>query len=299
MTEPSGPIILSEAPPSSSVAEVAGYFATSLRGTWRAMNAWGDEVERKHFNGDFLGTVKSAPKESITKIAESIDNLKVDQNLKDAALLAGESVQEIWKRRTSSEPIVPVPVAKTFTMDELQSHASELQVILEKAREAHPVRHADIVWFSEEVDRIAAELNEEESLIKRAERERSSANVSLEDAWREIEDLQEKHHALLSRRASLEAEIRRESLAASLAARADKQARQEGMDPETEALKDSKVLLAEVLTLIDEARLQSRKELSDLQQQIAQSQTEHAQLTKANSDEDFFATRRGLFSLPF
>jgi len=267
MTETPGEIVSSEGAP-SSVSEVAGYFAHSLRGTWRAMNEWGDEVEKNHFGGDFVKTVSSARKESLTKIAESIDNLQVDSNLKDAACRVGGSVQEIFKRRTSD----PIPVAKTFTTDELGSHVSELQGDLDRAHKQRPLRSADLVWLADEVNRLSAEVNEEQELIRRAERERSSANASLEDAWREIEDLEERHQALLSRRASLEAELRRENIAADLAEQAAKQARQDGMDPETEALKDAKLLLAELLTLEDEARLESRRELAGLQKQIVQVQ---------------------------
>ncbi|CAK0829999.1 unnamed protein product, partial [Prorocentrum cordatum] len=32
-----------------------------LSGTWQALNEWGDDFERRNFDGNFLGAVRSAP----------------------------------------------------------------------------------------------------------------------------------------------------------------------------------------------------------------------------------------------
>ncbi len=75
------------------------------------------------------------------------------------------------------------------------------------------------------------------------------ARSNIED--RDFEELQNAHRALRSRRVTVEADLRRHALAVAAVERAAREASREGAwardGPETEALKDAKVQLAEVL----------------------------------------------------
>ncbi|CAK0886663.1 unnamed protein product [Prorocentrum cordatum] len=55
--------------------ETRGSFG-GLGKAWKAMNAWGDEFERKHFNGDLLHTVGSAPRKTVQAMNEWGDDFE-------------------------------------------------------------------------------------------------------------------------------------------------------------------------------------------------------------------------------
>merc|ERR1712232_916898 len=92
-------------------------------------------------------------------------------------------------------------------------------------------------------------------------------------------------HALLSRKATQEAEIRRHAVASwaeelkRRQARKDREWARDG--PETDALKDAKVHLAEMLGKLEEARWQLRKGCTSLQREVENAETENLALNQA------------------
>merc|ERR1712083_58369 len=84
-----------------------------------------------------------------------------------------------------------------------------------------------------------------------------------------------------------EAEMRKHAVVLAAADRAAKEASREGSwardGPETEALKDAKLALAQVLSEIDEARLEAKRGALELQKQIDSAQVERRYLSQ-NSD---------------
>lgn len=180
----------------------------------------------------------------------------------------------------------------------------KLQSDVTEIRASHETRRAEMCGLDGLLDSLRGDIVLEQERLRQAEEAKAGTEELEEDAWRELEELQEAHQALLSRKAFLEAELRRGSIAADLAARAGKKARDEGAwardGPETEALKEAKVALAQVMTYIDEARLQERRELTGLMNQIEAVQTEqeellllrHLDASRRSSSTGYFSVQR-------
>merc|ERR1711972_432971 len=145
-------------------------------------------------------------------------------------------------------------------------------VQLDREGRLHEARHEEIMRLTEEVRILSQQVDEERELLARAEEERADLDEREDEGARRFDDLQEKHQTALSRKASLEAELRQEKIAADLANRAANKALKEGAwareGPETQALLNAKMTLAEALGDVDEARLLSRRELAKIQKEI-------------------------------
>lgn len=154
----------------------------------------------------------------------------------------------------------------------LLDRLNQLQSELAREREARQGRAALLQKLDSQSRCLREELQEERCLLEKAEDHRTVHDARADDAERALEELQERQHGLLSRRATLEAEIRRHSVAAwteELSRRQAAKDREWARDgPETEALKCAKVDLAETLGMLDEARMHSRKGLAKLQREV-------------------------------
>lgn len=164
----------------------------------------------------------------------------------------------------------------------LLEKAQKLRVDIAKEQEIRRIRAAELGGLDGALRGLREKLVAERSLMVDAEGERLIAHRRSDAAENELEELQERHHSLLGRRAQLEAELRRHQIAAALAEHAAQKATRDGAwardGPEMEALKDAKIELAEVLTLVDEARLQSRRELAEMMRNLEDAQAESVNL---------------------
>jgi len=149
-------------------------------------------------------------------------------------------------------------------------------------------RVAALSTLDEALRALRAELIDEKRLHGIAEDCRLVADARCERVEQALEELQEAHHAGLSAKANQEADLRRHVVAAAAAERAAKDAAsRDGAaawardGPETDALKDAKVTLAEVLSQQDEARLQARREAALIQRDVEAAQAERAELRAA------------------
>eukprot|EP00747_Dinoflagellata_sp_TGD_P193276 gnl/TRDRNA2_/TRDRNA2_59231_c1_seq1.p1 gnl/TRDRNA2_/TRDRNA2_59231_c1~~gnl/TRDRNA2_/TRDRNA2_59231_c1_seq1.p1 ORF type:complete len:388 (+),score=94.59 gnl/TRDRNA2_/TRDRNA2_59231_c1_seq1:78-1166(+) len=311
---------------------------------WKAMNEWGDEFERRNFDGDFVGALGGAPKKAWSGLNEfgeeferrhfdgdflSAIDRTVDRVNTAATQMLGDDRDEdmgatdshgnmhgvgsssgsssvhrppppVSPPRSSCasgppnaavEASFPSPAASgsgpgAASVPGLWEQARTLQAELAKEQEHRQGRIASLRSLDAAVQGLRSELMEERRECAKAEAERKSAEGQLDSAENVLEDLQERHYALLGRKAAQEAELRRFSLAAAVRDHADREelrvrSRRDSWardGQELEALKEAKVALAEVLGCLDEARLQSRRELAALQQEVEAAQEENIRL---------------------
>lgn len=277
--------------------------------TLRAMSDWGDDFERRHFDGDLVGTLVKAPQMAGAALDSALET--VDTSLEwlvpppvpeavpglppgpasgpPAAAAApawapAASAERPWEAlqrqqeqqrrrrgRGAPEDAAAAPA--------LWAAVERLRGELAEERERRRGRAAALESLAEALRAPRADLAEERRLSAAAEERRSTADRRAYASERELAQLQERHHALLSRRATHDAELRRHAAAAAaaeVAAVQDERVREaEGprawarAGPEMEALKEAKLELAQVLCLLDEARMHRRRELHTLNKQIS------------------------------
>eukprot|EP00811_Abedinium_folium_P006554 NODE_16040_length_1015_cov_5.922297.p1 GENE.NODE_16040_length_1015_cov_5.922297~~NODE_16040_length_1015_cov_5.922297.p1 ORF type:complete len:290 (-),score=97.24 NODE_16040_length_1015_cov_5.922297:62-931(-) len=154
------------------------------------------------------------------------------------------------------------------------AQVQQVQAELDQEREERHGRVLVLQTLDEAVRSLREEVTEERRLLVCAEDDRVELEARTEESERRLQELQADHHQLLGKRAQQDVELRRFAIAAAVAEREAKQAAQCGPDawardgPETEALKQAKMRLAEVLTFLDEARLESKKEFDVLQRDV-------------------------------
>lgn len=176
------------------------------------------------------------------------------------------------------------PRSATQGTASLWDEVQQLQVEVAKERDMRKGRVSAINSLEEAARRMRAELVDERQRMERAEETRWVAQNRSDSAERALEDLQDEHHTLLSEKATQEVDMRRHSVALVLADRQVKEASssREGAwardGPETEALKDAKIALAEVLSDMDEVRLEAKRETATLQRQLEAEQADRRQL---------------------
>lgn len=250
----------------------------SIQSTWREVIDKAERVEKEHFKGDLLKAVGEAT------IA--------------AGQAVGEASREAAGRLSATAPVIASQL--TFeakpsepSSEDLIDQAAQIQKELKQMRESNGVRAADLRDVADRIEALGHEVMAEQELLSRSSDERADADAESDEAWRGFEELQEHHHNLLSRKVKLEAELRRAHIDADLAARAAKQARNEGdwarEGPETEALMEAKLCLAQLLTELDEARLQERRELFALQKQIEEATNIYNSLLRKQPARDSLA----------
>lgn len=286
--------------------------------TFKAMNKWGDDFERRHFDGDFVGALTKAPQKAgsvISSTLEVIDSslegiVPTPAHARDAAISVAvclntstfttdQSSTEVTATRGNTSATAEARHRFVGSWEEVQhlqderrlkvdarsgstpglwEAAQRLKDEIAEERERRRGRAVALDALDEALRLQRLELAEERQLVASAEEQRSVADLRSYASERAFAQLQERHHALLSRRASHEAELQQRALdvaAAAAAAAHDKHLREsEGprawarAGPEMEALKEAKLELAEVLGLLDEARMHRRQELWALEKQI-------------------------------
>ncbi|CAJ1353573.1 unnamed protein product, partial [Effrenium voratum] len=282
-----------------------------------------DELERRHFEGDFLGRVARAPVAAGEVISEAIGQLVDTSPMTPelaAELAAGGMGMDMPSLLASlpPEPEAPareershlepgeMPGAATpsesssgpsgasgqrsaggRTVDELaalmaslpdggiEDVARDLQAQLEEEQAKRAGRAEALRALKAALLRLPRETAEEQSLADAAAGACAASTARCGAAGRALQALKE-HHQQLKEQHEAQLEEREQLGAAEAAARAavERQAqlatapsREWARDgPETDALKASKVELAELLAEVDEARLHRRKELKALQQ---------------------------------
>jgi len=276
--------------------------------TFKAMSDWGDDFERRHFEGDFVGVLTKAPQAAGAAIGttlESVDSLleglvppppgpefpapalftgqleaPFSAPLAQAAAPAAERPWEALQRRQERQRAQGREVPDGVAAPALWGTAEKLRADLAEERERRRGRAAALDAMAEAVRLHRAALAEGRQLSAAADERRSVADARAYTSERDLAQMQERHHALLSRRAMHGAELARHAASASAAERAvqaDEQIRAaEGprawarAGPEMEALKEAKVELAQVHCLLDEARLHRRRELAAMQARISE-----------------------------
>jgi len=265
----------------------------SLRNTFKALSDWGDDFERKHFDGDFLGKMSNAP----CKVGESASFISEELGVAAAKLLE-EAVGQAGKGPdgdavTSSSVPTTVPAqtpasSSTTPPESLLEQFQELQAESAKEREQHRGRASALASLDEAIRHLRAEVVEEARLLELDEAERDLADTKETQTESVLEALQKEHYAARSRKAAQEADLRRFEVAAAAEQHAAREASRAGAwardGPETEALKDAKIALAEALGQLDEVRLRGRREIAELQQVIEVAQAENARLIQQVSD---------------
>jgi len=341
----------------------------AFRNTWKAMNEFGNEFERKHFDGDLLRKVGEATRNTIDTVNEwkeemekefqvqgnvdvisrwrysppdglpiavraspDITGARTDRQLTPGELVdvaeerlgtdgvvylrladgrgwlfdqkpgvgvlcvreevVAPSAAQSSQRTGSSTPAAASdaggadvveeenPQPSTPAANALYEEMQRLQKELNEAREQRRGRAAALRVLDEAMRPLRAELAEEPALFHVEESERCVVEHRARAVERAFTELQERQHQLLSRRASLEAEVQRHNLEVKRAERsarerADGKVREWARDgPEMEALKNAKVELAQLLGQIDQDRLSRRRELRDLMAEVEAAQLE-------------------------
>lgn len=302
--------------------------------SWKAMNEFGQDVERRHFDGDFVGTLAQAPQLVGDALASSLDAF--DETLLGVAPPviytddfgyggSGPSgspahTESAWAFGGPFAEGLPMPRERSSSSSSApQSSWGQVKHIQDERRMQLDANNSATPALMEEVQRLRERLAEERErrrgrvaaidaldeaasghrkisaeerqAIAGAEEKRSKASLRSYGAERALAQLQEAHHAHLSRKAQNEAEMQQHSLAASKHAAAlskDEQLREEEGErawaragPEMEALKNAKLEVAEALGLLDHARLERRKELNKFQQEIEALATDNSRLKLA------------------
>lgn len=279
--------------------------------TWKGMNEWGDDFERRNFNGDLVGTLAQplaaagqgirsklgALEETLEARADIItyDEGIMEYHASAAAASTSAASSAAPSASSSSRPSAPhvtaTTAAKAAPRPEREPDwrdAQRLQETLPTERERRKGRVAASRAMDEALRLLRAEAASERRCCLAEEARLAVADATSYIAERDLTQLQEKHHALLSCKAKQEAEVQRHALARAHAERkmAEDEAIREFEGPrawakagkELEALKDAKLELANVLMLVDEARLEKRRELRKLQDEVEKADAEGQKL---------------------
>ncbi|CAJ1385141.1 unnamed protein product [Effrenium voratum] len=193
----------------------------------------------------------------------------------------------------------------------IEDVARDLQAQLEEEQAKRAGRAEALRALKAALLRLPRETAEEQSLADAAAGTCAASTARCGAAGRALQALKE-HHQQLKEQHEAQLEEREQLGAAEAAARAavERQAqlatapsREWARDgPETDALKASKVELAELLAEVDEARLHRRKELKALQQAVEATEVENQWLRRGGHDcyeapPSFGASLKKLFSV--
>lgn len=193
----------------------------------------------------------------------------------------------------------------------LEEVARDLQVQLEEEQGKRHGRAEALRALKAALLELPREISEEQRLVDISAGTRAASEARAAAAGRALQTLKEHHHHLKEQR---EAQLEeREQLDAANAAAAAAAARQTQLatgcvrerardGPETEALKEAKIELAELLAEVDEARLHRRQELKALNQAVEATETENKWYRAGGHDsyeapESFSASLRRLFTV--
>lgn len=185
----------------------------------------------------------------------------------------------------------------------LEEVARELQAQLEEEQGKRQGRTEALRALKGALLELPRETAEEQRLADAAAGTRAASAARAAAAGRALQTLKDHHQQLKDQREAQMEE--REQLDAAKAAAAAALSRQTQLataasrewardGPETEALKEAKIELAELLAEVDEARLHRRRELKALQQAVEATETENKWLRAGG--HDFYEAPGGSFS---
>lgn len=292
----------------------------ALGGGISRLHEWGDEFERRHFDGDLIGSLDRTVEqfgERATRVTEQLGAATV-KLVEQAKQGESEDLFVEQPRLLTTEQLLvnqAVPVATKAHRESAETAASlweEAQRLQEEISSRRENRLTTVEQLRERrlaVRDLREKVVEERRRLELAQIDYAAAETRLEQVERDSEVLHDRHHHLVKLVSEQKAELRRLSLANSARQRASDQAAREAakegprawarVGPETEALTHAKVALAEVLSRIDEAQLQSRKELAQLQKEVVAEKAHNARL-RAGGDynpQSFTTSLWTLFSV--
>eukprot|EP00929_Paragymnodinium_shiwhaense_P036103 TRINITY_DN19398_c0_g1_i1.p1 TRINITY_DN19398_c0_g1~~TRINITY_DN19398_c0_g1_i1.p1 ORF type:complete len:499 (+),score=138.73 TRINITY_DN19398_c0_g1_i1:96-1592(+) len=214
--------------------------------------------------------VGRTPSASSTAQATASDGL--------SGLVASDPAREPGSplQTTASEPSVP----GRSQWQELQ----EMKARLAEERERRRGRTGAMMRLGDACRELRAEIVASSVQLEDAEHVRRRARRDVDEEEKCLEELHTLHRQLQSQKAAQQAELRRFAVEAAKRERAAREANKEGAwareGPETEALKDAKLALAEALGQMDQVRLEARGEIARLQEALEVAQAEHISLHK-------------------
>jgi len=164
----------------------------------------------------------------------------------------------------------------------LWEERERLQALLAEERQQRQSRETELATLDEAIRALRAELVAERKLLALAEDDRLAAYTRAHAAERSLLMMQEEHQHLRARHAEQEATLKRHQAAAAAAEQEKQQACENGAwardGPETDALKDAKLELAEILSATDEAKLLAKRQSADLRREIELARAEGQRL---------------------
>jgi len=253
------------------------------------MSDWGDEFERRHFDGDFLGTLNTAVDRAVDQVGErasrAVDRVGAfaDQFIEPAMLTdhppdswhiartaTGVSLSQAPLGRMS-DVVMPHAATKqkgaSIDSVDLWLLVKQLQTDLEQERHRRKELVGSICHIDERLGSLQQEVVSERQLAAEAESACEALEQQLDSNNAQIDDWEMCQSNLILRKAVAEAELQRHARTLAASAPHDD-------GPETQALTAAKVELAEICGKLDEARLQSRRELAALQRDIEHASNE-------------------------
>ncbi|CAE7444765.1 unnamed protein product [Symbiodinium natans] len=282
----------------------------SLKGTFKTLSEWGDQIERRHFDGNFLEAVSSAPRQAVEQHRHLLSQAsRIGGELGSAAVKLVE--EAAGRGPDSSSPTAcyfetsPAELAAvtlgtyvpTTCITDLWQEVSRLQQDLQLHEELRKGRSSALTSQDEALRKLRAELMESRCSVQEALEGRQRAAGRLQGSERGFEALQDAHRNLQQLRAEAESELRQLKAAAAQALQVEAEALAPGAasqistrflapgaaswardGPEIEALKAAKVELAELLAESDEVRLRSRRESAQLAHQLEGAEAENLRL---------------------
>lgn len=290
-----------------------------LRTTWRNLNSSLENIERRHFDGNFLEAVSQAPRkvgERASRIGEELGTAAVKLveeaqgklpegqsggiGLGPESLQSGDATAAAAVGRVAEVALAAPSLSLEQFLDpghlppresstDMWEEREQLQTLLAEEREMRRGRALALNSLDEAIRTTAAELAEERRQLAEDEELRTVCCSRLDSVECALEELQEEHERVQSHQASLEPELRRFADAAAARARAERQASREGAwareGPEMEALKLAKMELAELLSARDEVKLRSRKEQAQLEREIEAARAENERLRRRQEEQ--------------
>jgi chromosome segregation ATPase len=233
-----------------------------------------DDDERKNKSASFFQSFNEAFRDKTRSFSSMSYNDVISDDADDSP-----------SRRFSAPVQGSVPVDISGSSAHLLKRVNELRDQLANHRTARKERATLLSSFDDTARCLRDQLLEEKEPLELAENTCAKADAEHHTALREIEELRESHHKMLSRKATQEAEIRRHTVnvwSEELKLRQATKDREWARDgPETDALKNAKIELAQSLGELDEARLYLRKGLAGLQREVENAEAENLALRKA------------------
>ncbi|CAE7748124.1 hypothetical protein AK812_SmicGene4473 [Symbiodinium microadriaticum] len=269
----------------------------SLKGTFKALSDWGDQIERRHFDGNFLEAVSSA-RHAVEQHRHLLTEAsRIGGELGSAAVKLVEEAAgrgpdnldlstESCLEATPASEFAQTPLGRLPApgIADLWQEVNRLQQDLQLHEELRKGRSGALSSQDEALRKLRSELMDSRCAVQEVLEERQRAAGRLQGAERSFEALQEAHRALSRLRSAAESELRQLRAAQAEAEAPARSAALSGSwawardGPEIEALKAAKVELAELLAEADEVRLNARRESAQLAHQLEGAEAENFRL---------------------